>query len=295
AGRGEAGFSGDGAAAQEAKLDGPWGLAMDQVGNLYVADRGNHRIRKVSPGAIAPPLPPPVVEETSLRIWHGAMLEATAVAPGMLVTLQGTGIGPATPMSGSVGAAGALSATLGDTQVRIGGKAAPILYAQENLINVQAPYSIAGLQTVKMEVVRGGQVRGTASATVKPFVPGIFTAGSGSGPANATNEDLSVNQAGSGAARGGLLTFYATGEGMIEPALVEGKLADVPYPVPAGPVAVSIDGKAAEIVGMGAAATSPGVLQVTVRVPAQAGSGPAPLLLTVGGVSSQAGVTVFVK
>jgi len=106
---------------------------------------------------------------------------------------------------------------------------------------------------------------------------------------------LTLNQTGSGAARGGLLTFYATGEGLAEPALVEGRLADAPYPAPAAAVAVSIDGQAAEITAMGVAASSPGVLQVTVRIPAQTAAGPVPLILSVGGVASQSGVTVLVR
>ena len=46
-GTGERGFAGDGAAAKDAKLDGPSGLAYDRQGNLYIADRGNYRVRRV--------------------------------------------------------------------------------------------------------------------------------------------------------------------------------------------------------------------------------------------------------
>ncbi len=48
AGTGSAGFSGDGGAASAAKLNSPNGLAIDAAGNVYIADSGNHRIRKVS-------------------------------------------------------------------------------------------------------------------------------------------------------------------------------------------------------------------------------------------------------
>jgi hypothetical protein len=44
---GVAGFSGDGGAATLAQLSDPWGVALDAAGNLYIADRINHRIRKV--------------------------------------------------------------------------------------------------------------------------------------------------------------------------------------------------------------------------------------------------------
>ncbi|MBD2701400.1 hypothetical protein IC229_12175 [Spirosoma sp. BT702] len=48
AGTGTYGYSGDGGAAINAKLNSPSGLALDLSGNLYIADRGNHRIRKIS-------------------------------------------------------------------------------------------------------------------------------------------------------------------------------------------------------------------------------------------------------
>jgi len=47
AGTGAPGFSGDGGAASSAQLSGPEGVAADSSGNVYVADSGNFRIRKV--------------------------------------------------------------------------------------------------------------------------------------------------------------------------------------------------------------------------------------------------------
>jgi uncharacterized protein (TIGR03437 family) len=43
-----AGYSGDGGAANAAQLAGPSALALDGAGNLYIADTGNNRIRKVA-------------------------------------------------------------------------------------------------------------------------------------------------------------------------------------------------------------------------------------------------------
>jgi sugar lactone lactonase YvrE len=49
AGTGVAGFSGDGGSAKKAQLNAPWSLVLDNAGNLYIADAGNYRLRKVDP------------------------------------------------------------------------------------------------------------------------------------------------------------------------------------------------------------------------------------------------------
>ena len=47
AGNGRQGYGGDGGAATAAQLNLPWDVAVDGSGNLYIADSGNYRIRKV--------------------------------------------------------------------------------------------------------------------------------------------------------------------------------------------------------------------------------------------------------
>jgi hypothetical protein len=49
AGNGEELYAGDGAAATAAVLDLPTGVAVDATGNVYIADRHNHRVRMVTP------------------------------------------------------------------------------------------------------------------------------------------------------------------------------------------------------------------------------------------------------
>ncbi|MDQ2947172.1 MAG: IPT/TIG domain-containing protein, partial [Acidobacteriota bacterium] len=52
AGTGEAGNKGDGSLAALAQLNAPRCLAFDSARNLYIADAGNNRVRKITPGGL---------------------------------------------------------------------------------------------------------------------------------------------------------------------------------------------------------------------------------------------------
>src|SRR5258708_4842439 len=47
AGNGMPGFSGDGGTAGGARVNSPYGVALDNSGNVLIADSANHRIRRV--------------------------------------------------------------------------------------------------------------------------------------------------------------------------------------------------------------------------------------------------------
>ena len=71
AGNGAEGFSGDNGPAIDAQLTRPMGLAVDTEGNLFIADRGNGRIRKVSRGVIT-------TVAGSNANWYGDNVPATS-------------------------------------------------------------------------------------------------------------------------------------------------------------------------------------------------------------------------
>jgi sugar lactone lactonase YvrE len=52
AGTGICGFSGDGGSATQAKLASPTGIAVDSAGDIFFADYGNQRVRKIDPAGI---------------------------------------------------------------------------------------------------------------------------------------------------------------------------------------------------------------------------------------------------
>src|ERR1700761_1236309 len=49
AGTGTSGYTGDGSAATAATMNTPSAIAMDGAGNIYIADRMNHAVRKITP------------------------------------------------------------------------------------------------------------------------------------------------------------------------------------------------------------------------------------------------------
>jgi trimeric autotransporter adhesin len=67
AGSETSGFNGDGGVPREAYLNTPGGIAVDTLGNLYIADTGNNRIRKVGfPAPTAALTAAPTAAPTSL-------------------------------------------------------------------------------------------------------------------------------------------------------------------------------------------------------------------------------------
>jgi uncharacterized protein (TIGR03437 family) len=296
AGNGVYGYSGDGGPAQVARLDTPAGLGLLPNGEVLVADRGNNRIRKLLPSGGSTGGPGPVIEiAPTVRALHAATLEAGPVAPGMFLSLQGMAIGPKTPASGTVLPNGLLNTVIDGIQVKFDGRPAPILYAQENLMNVQVPYGVAGQLFTTVEIVSGGTLKDQLTLTVTDAAPGIFTIASGKGLAAAVLQDGSIQSATNPAPRGSLVTLFASGEGQTDPAGIDGKLWDAPFPQPVLPVSVQVGGMPCEVLSSASAAGSPGLLQVTFRLAASLPAGTHPLLLQVGAAASQSGVMVAVR
>ena len=84
AGTGTRGYSGDGGPATAAQLSRPSGLAVDALGNLYIADSGNHRIRQVALAGRMTGGPPP----SERRDDHGNDASG-ATRPGLNSSLDG--------------------------------------------------------------------------------------------------------------------------------------------------------------------------------------------------------------
>jgi uncharacterized protein (TIGR03437 family) len=232
---------------------------------------------------------------------NAASYASGAVAPGELVTIFGSSIGPASPgLPTSIGLMTSVPTTLDGVQVTFEGTLAPLLYASSGQINAVVPFEVAGQTSVLMTVTQTGGQSYSATLPVVAATPSIFSANaSGTGPgAILNNADLSKNSPSNPAAIGSAVVLFATGTGALKPAVADGVL--IPSgnpPLIAQPVTVTIGGQDAKVLYQGAAPTFvAGLSQINVQVPAGVTPGPAvPVTITVGGVPSINTVTMAVK
>lgn len=327
AGNGNDGFSGDFGPAIDAELDDPTSIALDSKGYLYIADTNNSRIRKVYPdGTIATiagsgvpgyggtggsassaAISFPhgvavlgsdvyvsdtgndeirVLKPVTPGIASGGVLNAASfkaeVSPGALATLYGSNfIG-----SGGSGTASIpLPPSFAGVSVSVNGKAAPVLFINSDQINFQIPWETAtGLATIT--VSSSGIQSASVKVSVVAAAPGLFYQGK---HALVQNSDYSLNSSSNPAKDGSLIIAYLTGAGAVSPTVGDGA------PAPSNPpsevtstVTASIDSQPATVKFAGLAPDFVGLWQVDVIVPAGLAQGDYPLVISVGGASSNA-------
>jgi uncharacterized protein (TIGR03437 family) len=209
-------------------------------------------------------------------------------APGEIVAIYGTALGPATGLSSAFDpATTTLPTTSGGVSVAVNGVPAPLYYVSVGQVNVQIPYEVNSQQQASVAVSYKGIASAAQSIQIAASAPRLYT--------SIFNQDGSVNSADNPASSASIVTLFATGHGITSPPSTTGKAAAVPYPQPVGPVRVSIGGQDAEILFAGSAPETAGVLQVNLRLPAGIGGTTTGVLLTVGDATSQNDVLVTVQ
>lgn len=290
AGNGISGYSGDNGIATLATLDGPAGLALDASGDLYIADSINNAVRVLQPAASSAP--------TLTTVTNAASNQSGSLAPGEIVVLYGTGLGPAQLTLAQTAANGKIPTALAGTAVTFNGIPAPILYTSPAQVSAAVPFGVTGA-SVQVSVSYFGQASASKTLTAAAAAPGLFTLNySGKGQAVAINPDGNVNGASDPAPRGSQLVLLATGLGQTIPAGTDGSIATTTtLPASAVPPVVTIGAQAASVVSAtGIAGQVAGTMQITVQVPAGIQPGNAvPVTLQVGGIPAAAGVTVAVQ
>jgi uncharacterized protein (TIGR03437 family) len=268
--------------------------------STYGGGSSNGFVAKLNLAAPSPGVfPACVLNAASLLAGNEANFFNGAVAPGEIVSVFGTALGPTPAANTQLTASGAVSTTLGGTQITFDGIPAPLLYAGANQVNAVVPYGIKSNRTIMNVDAATGQSE-SLTLPVAPAVPAIFTASeTGQGQALVLNQDYSVNSVSNPAPRGSTIMIFAGGAGLLTPAMADGAVAPaaLPLPAPALQVTATIRGANAAIQFVGAApGFVSGALQVNVLVPTSIDFGSSvPLFLSVGGQSSQYNVTIAVQ
>jgi uncharacterized protein (TIGR03437 family) len=271
------------------------GVAAGPSGSIYLLARTNDATLPVGPlgskpaggpsdayvikfSTTAPPPPPPLIT----GVVNGASFTAGApVAPGSIISLFGTLLASSTANAAST----PLPSNLGNTSVSIGGKAAPLFFVSSTQINAQVPWETP-TGTATAIVTSNGTPSAAFQFTVAAANPGIFVFGANR--AVVQNQDYSINNAGNPAAPGSDITVYLTGGGALDNPVATGAVN------PASPLShvtasysATVGGQPASVLFLGLSPGFVGLFQANLQVP-QLISGDYPLMITIGGVQSNA-------
>jgi uncharacterized protein (TIGR03437 family) len=217
-----------------------------------------------------------VSQSTAINAVANGASYAQAFAPGTLMTVFGT------QLSASTASAGVLPLPISRAGVTatVNGVSAPIYYVSPGQVNVQVPYE-TGIGRAVLGVNNNGQVA-SFPFTVAAAAPGLFTAADGSLVPSAT------------AKQGQTAVAYITGDGDTTTFLITGAspatgTATSQLPRPILPVKVTVGGVAATVAFVGIPPGLVGVTQVNFIVPTTVPVGAQAVVVSVGGIKTQAG------
>lgn len=328
AGTGQQGFCGDSGRAVDACLDTPMDVKTDAIGNVFIADAGNHRVRRIdssgnistvagtgqagrgpdgvaaSASALNYPSALAVDGNNDLYIvdWQNYLIRKvtfTAIASGGIVN-GASFTAPVAPgsiisifgagLAQSTAAAGGtpLPLSLGRTSVEVNGVAVPLYFVTPGQINAQLPYDLVAGSATAVVLSAGGR-SSAASFTVVDAAPGIFVYG-GSDRAIALNQDNGVNSAERPESRGRVIVCYVTGLGAVDPGVPVGQSAPLDtLSYARAVVTATVGGVPAQVQFAGLAPGFVGAGQVNILVPGEASAGAAvSLVIEIGGQKSKA-------
>ncbi len=212
-----------------------------------------------------------------------------AVAPGEIVAIYGTDLGPAagTGNSGYDPSTGRLPGLLSGISVSFDGQAAPLFYVSGGQINVQVPYEVAGRDSTTVVVTRDGVNSASAAVPVASARPGVFVYSDRAIITDTLTGALIATS--TPAVKGRYVTIWATGAGVTNPPVATGAPAPSTALSHAAHTEAWLNGSAVDVQFAGLTPEMVGLLQVNIRIPENAPSGAnIPLRLSVGGTPAQA-------
>ena len=257
-----------------------------RVGTNTLAMRGTGQLFLVQSVALVPP----AVTAAGL-VSSASFAAGSAVAPGSLVSLFGTGLSTNTLPANAV----PLPVSLGGTAVTMDGVGAPIVYMSPGQINFQVPWEENGKSTGQLVVGAPGFTETPVKVSLAQYSPGIFTVGTNNQAAalvgNAASLAAPVGTAtGSRPAnREETISIYCTGLGPVNNQPPTGTAAPGPPALATTTVTptVTLGGESLTVSFSGLTPGLVGLYQVNALIPGDAATGPAvPLIISIGGSPS---------
>jgi uncharacterized protein (TIGR03437 family) len=265
------------------------GAILPRSGTITIAGQ-TFTVTQSAPSVVAPVF-------TAQGIVNAASFQGGGVAPGELVTLFGSGLGPGTLQQPLVSTTGVVDTIAGGTRVLFDGVAAPMIYAASGQISTVVPFSLQGHSSTLVQAEFLGTRSTPVSVPIAASAPAIFTAdSSGKGQGAILNQDASINSSSRPAAAGSVIVIYLTGAGAMMTPVTDGVLAQGTALIAQDPT-VHIGGIPVKPSYAGAApGIIQGVVQLNVTVPIGVAPGNSvPVDVTIGGVTSPSGVTVAIR
>jgi uncharacterized protein (TIGR03437 family) len=137
------------------------------------------------------------------------------IAPGEIIALAAPDFKPAQNINVGINELLPLGTMLGGTQVLFDGKPAQVMSIAHGKIVCIAPQDLGSNETTTIQVNANGTLSNTLDVDVAATALGLLSAdGSGTGLAEARNQDGTLNSASNPAKRGTTVTVYFTGAGV---------------------------------------------------------------------------------
>jgi len=244
---------------------------------------------------LAPPGSPAITS-----VLNAASLQS-GIEAGSWVTIQGTNLANTNPgrtwRSDEI-VNGNLPTALDGVSVTIDGKPAFVEYISPNQINVQAP-SDSAVGSVNVVVSNNGALSAPATAQLQAAGPGFFLypgtsyALASRLPDYALVADPSIVAGATAAKPGDFVVLWGTGFGATNPAVAAGTVVNGAPAVVVAPT-VTVGGVPVQVLNAVLTTGCAGLYQVTIQLPDNVPSGAVAVQASAGGVSTPAGVTIFV-
>jgi uncharacterized protein (TIGR03437 family) len=210
------------------------------------------------------------------------------IAPGSWVSIYGANLSPQVPSgidwSGAI-TNNKLPLVLAGVSVTINNNPAAISFVNNNQINAQAPND-SNRGPVNVVVTTSNGVSSPGVVTLQPIAPALFMNGATTLPA-AQRSDFSTISSTNPARPGDSVILYGTGFGPTNPPFTTGVVISVSAAL-TNAVTATVGNIPAQVDFAGIIAA--GLYQINIRVPASAGAGNLPLVLSVNGLQTQGNV-----